>query len=153
MHRIDNSCFLLFIEPPKKKKMKIPVNDEITRIMKLALSEAKTGMSNYSSPEAAPRFRSGPGYKGYHKTACGKRSIGYDYLLENGMITNDLAPFYLQYYRDSIPDSEMKKILKLVTYYKQKYRYKPEVLEQDIPDYWEKDFMTRIREWFDEENE
>ena len=153
MHRTDNTRFLLFIEPPASEKLVVPVNDESTRIMKFALSEAQTGTSNYSFLDEEPRFRQGPGYKGYHVTECGTRSIGVDDLLENGMITNDLATFYLQYYRNSIPQSEMNKMAELVSYYKRKYKDKPEILEKEIPDHRDKGFLTLINEWFDEEEE
>jgi len=47
MNRIDNSRFLLYIEPKKEEKLDIPINDEITKIIKSYLvapqeSAAKT---------------------------------------------------------------------------------------------------------------
>jgi len=131
MHRIDNSRFLLYIEPKKEEKSKEPINDELTEIIKLALFEAKRGVSNYSEVNEKPKFRGvatviekcfcgHPKYGGIHVTDCGKWSQPYDFLLKNKMITNSLATFYLQYYRDSIPESEMKKVMKLAKYYKNK---------------------------------
>jgi hypothetical protein len=113
MYRADNSRFLLYIEPPKEEKSEFPVEDEISQIMIVALYEAKAGVSYYSQLNEPPRFVSGSGYKGYHTTDCGKDSTGNNYLLENGMTTNSLAAFYLQYYRGSIPEREMKKEMNL----------------------------------------
>ena len=126
MYRADNSCFLLYIEPPKEEKSEFPADDEISQIMIVALSEAKTGIANYSEIIEPPRFVSGSGYKGYHTTNCGESSTGNDYLLENAMITNSLAAFYLKYYRDSIPVTEMNKAKDVVAFYKNKY---PETLD------------------------
>jgi hypothetical protein len=130
MHRIDDSLFLLFIEPKKRRKRIFPKNDTISKIMKLALNNSISGTSNYEHLNETPRFSQGRGYKGYHVTECGIRSYGADFLLENGMITNSLADFYLRYYRSSIPKSEMKKVKKLVEYYKNKYRNNPEMYKE-----------------------
>lgn len=127
MCRVDNSRFLLYIEPRKEEKSEFPLDDEISQIMILALTEAKTGIANYAKINEPPRFVSGSGYKGYHVTDCGKNSTSNDYLLGNGMITNSLAAFYLQNYRDSIPETEMKKVSEVVAFYKIKY---PETLEE-----------------------
>jgi hypothetical protein len=122
MHREDNSNYLLFIEPSAEDKLKVPINDELTDLMEMALSKAKEGVSNYSSLEDKKgTFRQGSGFKGRHTTDCGVRSSNIDYLLENGMITNSLATFYLRWYRYSIPNNEMLKVLKLKEYYE---RYK-----------------------------
>jgi hypothetical protein len=120
MHRIDNSRFLLYIEPKKENKSEEPIYDEITDIVGFALSESKEGVANYSSLSESENFRQGSGYKGFHQTECGKRSSNKDYLLKNGMITNSLAVYYVTYYRDSIPESEMKKVNELVNFYKNK---------------------------------
>jgi hypothetical protein len=71
----------------------------------------------YSSKSDNGNFRKGIGFKGFHTTDCGERSASTDFLLENGMITNSLAPFYLRWYRYSIPESEMIKVKKLKEYY------------------------------------
>ncbi|MEI6436731.1 MAG: hypothetical protein WCP32_18050 [Bacteroidota bacterium] len=134
MHRPDTSLFLLFIEPPKEEKSETPLIDELTRIMRLALSEAKSGMSNYFEPNEEPEFYECAGYKGYHRSDCGERSKSCDYLLKNGMITNSLCVFYLQYYRNSIPASEMNKVTELVAFYQHLYHDTPEILQRDIPD-------------------
>lgn len=134
MHREDNSKYLLYIEPRSKDKLQEPINDELTEMMEKALTKAKKGTANYSQLEdkgdgfdwihngetrRVPSFREGNGgYKGIHYTECGERSSNCDYLLENGMITNSLSPFYLRWYRYSIPESEMKKIHQLMEFYK-----------------------------------
>jgi len=157
MHRIDNTCFMLFIEPKKEEKLKTPLDDEISRIMKVALEEAKRGTSNYSRPNEMPYFFESLGYKGYHRTDCGERSYPADYLLENEMITNSLAAFYLRYYRNSIPESEMLKVQKVVAYYKEKYRDTPEKLVPksmvDRPMSVEEWFEKSFKELFEEEKE
>ena len=138
MHREDNSKYLLYIEPKAIDKLKEPINDELVEIMELALSKAKVGVASYSKLEdmgdgyefkwndpkngtqkrLVPSFSEGNAYRGSHRTECGERSSNKDYLLENGMITNSLAPFYLKWYRFSIPESEMRKVEQLVNFYK-----------------------------------
>lgn len=120
MHREDNSRFLLYIEPKKEDKSQNPINDEITEIMELALSEAESGAASYSSLDTVEYFRSGSGFRGFHETECGERSSNKDYLLKNGMITNSLCSFYLKYYRNVIPVTEMNKVTNLVKFYKNK---------------------------------
>lgn len=118
MHRADNTKFLLFIEPKREEKSSTPFNDDFVEVMKMALDKAKEGVSNYSRSDEEPVFSEGAGYKGVHHTACGKSSSNQDYLLENGMVTNSLAPFYLEHYRSAIPETEMKKVNELVKFYK-----------------------------------
>ena len=117
MHREDNSNYLLFIEPSALDKLKEPINDELTDLIEMALSKAKLGTSRYSSLDDRGTFRQGSGFKGTHLTECGERSSNVDYLLENEMITNSLAAFYLRWYRYSISEKEMVKVLKLKDFY------------------------------------
>lgn len=117
MNRIDQSKFLLFIEPKREDKLENPINDELTKMMKMALEKSQEGTSNYSNINSPATFREGSGFKGTHLTDCGERSSNNDYLLENGMITNSLAPFYLEWYRYSIPESEMDKVNELYQFY------------------------------------
>lgn len=114
MHRIDNSKYLLYIEPKKEEKSLEPNNDGLADIVENLIKNAKQGTARYSSLEDQGTFQEGYGYKGVHYTECGERSSNHDYLLENGMITNSLAPFYLRWYRDAIPESEMKKVNQLL---------------------------------------
>ncbi len=118
MHRIDNSKFLLYIEPNKEDKSEIPINDEITGLMAIAFMESKGGVANYSKLEEVENWKESMGYRGVHTTDCLKESDNRDYLLKNGMITNSLCVFYLQYYRDAIPESEMNKVMELINFYK-----------------------------------
>jgi hypothetical protein len=138
MHREDNSKYLLYIEPKAIDKLKEPINDELVEIMELALSKAKVGVASYSKLEdmgdvyefewndpkngtqkrLVPSFSEDGAYRGSHRTECGERSSNKDYLLENGMITNSLAPFYLKWYRFAISESEMRKVEQLVNFYK-----------------------------------
>ena len=121
MHREDNSKFLLYIEPKASDKLKDPIDDELVHIMNMALSKAKSGVAGYSNIDNdGSRFSEGSGYRGHHHTECGERSSNCDFLLENGMITNSLSPFYLKWYRYSIPETEMKKVHELVNFYKTK---------------------------------
>jgi hypothetical protein len=133
MHREDNSKYLLYIEPPLKKKLREPINDELTEMMEMALTKAKQGAAHYHRLEdkgdgfdwtdnngqisRVPSFTEGNYFRGWHQTECGERSSNFDYLLENGMITNSLAPFYLRWYRYSIPESEMNKVKQLIEFY------------------------------------
>ena len=97
----NDKNFLLYIEPKKEDKLETPINDELTSLMEMALSKAKVIAR----------------YRGWHTVDCGQRSDNRDYLLENGMQTNNLAPFYLRWYRYSIPESEMKKVEELRRFY------------------------------------
>lgn len=118
MHRTDTSKYLLYIEPPANEKLETPVVDSLVTMMEYALSTAKKGASRYSNLNDEGTFLLDTGFKGCHFTECGERSTNHDYLLENGMITNSLAPFYLKYYRNSIPKSELWKLEQLKIYYK-----------------------------------
>jgi hypothetical protein len=120
MHRIDNSRFLLYIEPQLKDKSSEANNDEYTQIMELALSESQEGTANYSNTTEKENFRTGGGYKGTHQNCDGMRSSNHDYLLKNGMITNSLCVHYLQYFRKAIPVSEMNKVWELYKFYTNK---------------------------------
>lgn len=119
MHREDNSKFMLYIEPKASEKLQKPIEDGLTRIMERALKLAKTGTANYSNIEDSGEssFNEGSGFRGVHRTECGETSENHEYLLENGYITNSLAPFYLKWYRNSIPETEMKKVMELVDFY------------------------------------
>lgn len=117
MHRTDNSQFLLYIELPEKKKRKNPINDALTRMMTYELKQSISGLANYSDLKSKGGFtQTSKGYRGVHCTDCGEYSTNHDYLLGNGMITNSLAPFYLAYYRNSIPRSERKKTIDLFVF-------------------------------------
>jgi hypothetical protein len=136
MHREGNSKFLLYIEPKASEKLKEPIDDDLVKMMEMALSKSVKGSGHYSSLSdmgdgydfkrtngnimRVPSFAKGGRYMGVHRTECGERSDSCDFLLENGMITNSLAPFYLKWYRYSIPETEMKKVHELAEFYKTK---------------------------------
>lgn len=120
MHRIDNSKYLLYIEPKVEEKLSTPIDDKLTQLMEMAIGKSEIGTALYSKLDDNGTFRGGPGYRGFHSTKCGMRSSNKDYKLENGMITNSLAPFYLKWYRYSIPESEMNKVIELQSFYKNK---------------------------------
>ena len=118
MNRDDNSKYLLYIEPSKKEKLLVPINDELTELIKMAITtNYQEGTAGYSDLDDEGTFEAGYGYKGWHTTDCGEKSDNKDILLENGMITNSLAPFYLQWYRNSIPETDIQKLLELKQFY------------------------------------
>lgn len=119
MHRDDNSQFLLFIEPLKDEKTVEPVEDEYTTLMEMSLTKAKKGTSNYSRIGEDVSFREGSGFRGLHMTDCGTRSSNVDFQLENGMVTNSLAAFYLRWYRNSIESNDWDKLNQLKAFYAQ----------------------------------
>jgi hypothetical protein len=121
MHRIDESMYLLYIEPKKEEKSAEPVDDVYTIIMERAIECAVIGASRYSNVNDHNTFMPDSGFRGCHNTDCGERSTCRDYLLATGHITNSLAPFYLRWYRNSIPQSEMEKVKKVVNAYKVSY--------------------------------
>lgn len=132
MDRDDKSKYLLYIEPKKEEKLENPIDDNMTKLLEMALEKAEVGTANYSKTEdmgdgydwnhngvvrRVPSFSGRGGYKGFHRTACGERSSNHDYRLENGLITNSLAPFYVRWYRYSIPENDMIKIQELAKFY------------------------------------
>lgn len=91
--------YFMMIEPDKDgEPSKEPIEDEITKKVDYIFSKCKT-------PDYC--------YKGFHITKCGKFSDNNDWVLPNGMITNSLCSYYIKYYRDFIPKSEINKINKV----------------------------------------
>ena len=118
MQRDDNSRFLLFIEPTLSQKAGAPINDEWTMIMRVAVSEAKLGTSNYTDPpNVEPWFKEKDRYKGVHYCCDDIESGNYDLLLPNDMITNTLAIHYLTWYRQAVPPSDWKKLEEIQRFY------------------------------------
>ena len=87
----DDPKFLLFMEPKKEDKLDNPIDDKLTKCIEHALSKA----SIYAT------------YRGWHTGPNGERSTNHDYELENGLITNSLAPLYVRWYRYSINENDM----------------------------------------------
>ena len=121
MNRNDNSKYIIYIEPKREEKLKSPINDELTSLMEMAISKAKKGTSLYMESKDNGSFRENMSFKGVHRTSCGEISSSHDFLLENGMITNSLAPFYLRWYRYSIPENDMIKIKQLEKFYEVRF--------------------------------
>ena len=92
---LTNKYFLM-IEPDKEG---IPsqesIEDELTH--KVDYIFFKCTNSNYR-------------YRGFHITRCGEFSDNNNWILTNGMITNSLCIYYIRYYRNYIPQSEIEKI-------------------------------------------
>lgn len=116
MHRNDKSKFLLYIEPKKEEKLIEPINDELTKLMGLAFSQAKRGAANYSDIDEPENFKD-DGWRGWHDTDCGETSDNHDYLLQNGLIVNSLCVFYVKWYRNSIHENDWNKLKQLGNYY------------------------------------
>jgi hypothetical protein len=110
MHRDDDSKYLLFVEYSPLQKSEIPIWDGWVDLLFRAISNATRGTSRYSDRDDVGTFSPGGGWRGVHHTPCGAASSNCEYLLENGMITNKLAPYYLLYYRDHILESDWKKL-------------------------------------------
>ena len=98
----------------------------------MALSKAIPGVSRYNDIndmgdgydweykgviKRVPSFHKDMSFKGLHRTSCGQLSSSTDYLLENGMITNSLATYYVKWYRYSIPENDIIKIEELKNFY------------------------------------
>ena len=95
---VSNKYFLM-IEPDKEgSPSEYPIKDELTNKVDVIFS--KCTKSNYC-------------YKGFHITKCGKFSDNNDWILPNGMITNNLCTYYIRYYRKFIPEIEIEKIDKV----------------------------------------
>ena len=122
MHRADNSNYFLFIEPDATKKSPLPVQDELTESLERAMAQAVEGTSNYDDlADQKGSFRKGGGYRGFHFVEDGEISSVHDYLLPNGFITNSCSVHYVNYYREALPPSELKKLQDLHAYMEKKY--------------------------------
>ncbi len=117
MKRDDNSKFLLYIEPENSEKSEQPIDDDLTKLIEFALNNSITGAANYSELNGEPLHRKEGGWRGCHTVDCGKCSTNHDYLLENGLITNSLAVFYISNYRSSIKRNDWLKIEDLIDFY------------------------------------
>ncbi len=98
----DDSKYLLFMEPKASEKSKEPIEDEWVELAERAIGDAEEGIR----------------CRGFHVTACGAVSKNHDWILQNGMITNSLAPFYLRWYRDSVSVFDFVKLYSLWMYYR-----------------------------------
>ena len=112
MHRTDTSNYFLFIEPDASQKSAQPVQDELTASVQAAFDSSTMGTSRYNDLDDVPgTFRPKAGtYRGFHIAQDGAISDTSDYLLPNGFITNSLCVHYVQYYRQSLPTTELTKL-------------------------------------------
>lgn len=112
MHREDNSKYLLYIEPDPGMKSENPKDDQYTKMLEDAITQGTEGSSNYSDLNDKGSFYPNMGYRGQH-WFDGQGSTNVDYLIDGGYITNSLAPYYMRWYRDVIPQTEIRKIVNL----------------------------------------
>jgi DNA-directed RNA polymerase subunit H (RpoH/RPB5) len=118
MHRNDKSAFLLYIEPKIEQKSLLPMEDEYTVLMRMALEDSKLGRANYNDPGVPEvNFKEGFGWKGWHTNCDGVRSSNQDYLLPNGLVTNSLCVHYLLFYRAAIEVHDWDKLKELQKFY------------------------------------
>lgn len=118
MHREDDSCFVLYIEPYPDQKSAEPIDDELTRKLEAALGQAKKGIASYDDLKVGfglgkDFFSEGGGYRGFHLTPDYEVASSSDYLLPNGLITNAAAVHYVRWYRAAIPACDLKKLATL----------------------------------------
>lgn len=109
MHRVDNSKYVLFIEPKDSDRGK-PVNDWYSEVVQKALERAVSGTSLYGVPTDQGHFLEDSGYRGTHPGPNGLVSSACDYLLPGGYITNSLALYYIRDYRSAVPSQDLEKI-------------------------------------------
>ena len=119
MNRNDRSKFLLYMEPKKEEKSAQPIDDQLTKLLSMAIRKAKKGTSNYSNLNEDALFHVSAGFRGSHKTDCGESSDNHDYQLQNEMVVNSLAPFYARWYRNSISKNDWQKLVDLGAFYGQ----------------------------------
>lgn len=115
MHREDDSCFVLYIEPKVEDKSKQPIDDELTRKVSEAFAAATEGAASYSDLKAGfgdgrHFFSEGSGWRGFHQTPDNEAMSSHDYLLPNGLITNSCCVHYVRWYRRAIPECDLRKL-------------------------------------------
>lgn len=108
MHVTDHNDLLMFIEPVSPPS-NVPVVDELTKKMVVALKWTKDGIM--------VKGRVIPGlYRGVHTCTCGATSSNQDHLLlvqDPVRLTNSLASHYLAWHRNEVPESELAKVAQL----------------------------------------
>ncbi|OPX87479.1 MAG: hypothetical protein A4E53_02467 [Pelotomaculum sp. PtaB.Bin104] len=91
--------YFLMIEPDKEgPPLTTPIEDELSNKVDYIFSKCKP--LDYS-------------FRGFHQTKCFKVSDNKNWFLPNGMITNSLYTYYIRYYRNYVPQSEIDKINKI----------------------------------------
>ncbi len=118
MVRDDKSKFLLFMEPTPEQRSGTAINDEYTNLLRVALSDAKIGKSNFKDTSGNPvEFKEGNKHRGTHKCSDGIISGQQDFLLPTGLITNSLCVHYMLFYRMAISKNDWDKIAELQRHY------------------------------------
>ena len=102
MHREDNTKYLLYIEPKVSDKLKEPINDDLTKMMEVALSKSQEGVARYSDTSDSGSFQKGSGYKGSHSTECGQRSSNKDYIVDERVFNKEDYPDFINWYIKNI---------------------------------------------------
>ncbi len=97
---LSNKYFLMIEPDVQGSPSEYPVEDDLTKKVDFIFSQAKPSKHCY---------------RGFHVTQCGKHSDNRDWILSNGMITHKLCTYYIRYYRQYIPSSEIEKINKVFT--------------------------------------
>ena len=113
----ENPYALLYIEPNPKYRNENPITDELYNIVMDALEESTKGIWYYDELDSTlDNFMLDDSWRGTHRVDEFASSSNRDYLLKCGLVTNSCAGYYLQYYRNQIPDSEIQKLKKLVEF-------------------------------------
>lgn len=113
----NKSRFFLFIEPTPEQKNHTAINDEYTSLLRMALTEAKLGKSNFKESVLIPDFKEGFKHRGTHNGPDGIKSSQQEYLLKNGLVTNSLCIHYLLFYRLAIQNYDWEKMKELQRFY------------------------------------
>jgi hypothetical protein len=97
---------LLYIYPEHKPSLK-PIDDEYTKKSAFLMETAESGsiQRNQFLHGITPNGRAqctGLNCSEYYRT--------WDYLLPNGMVTNEFALHYLRYHREEVPTEELNKL-------------------------------------------
>lgn len=114
---IDNKVVLYF--EPRNKKSDQPIIDELTIKMfnsfKSYVSKGSVNFNRNPRTNIGTIYNENPfseniGTMGIHECICGEESSTFDYLLEDGYITNSLCVHYLAYHRDAVSEEDINKV-------------------------------------------
>jgi hypothetical protein len=103
---------LLFVNPPASAKEEpTKASNTLADALESLLKQAETG--TFYRPTG--NFQSGHLWRGFHIADDGERSLNYDFCLPSrdgrrAFVTNSLAPHYVRYYYNWLPDSEVIKL-------------------------------------------
>lgn len=115
MHRTEKSRYLLYIEPTLDQMSENPINDHLTLGMEDLISNGQAGIVVDSDLNDQETFQVGDSWRGWHRNCDGENSSNCDYLIADGRyITNSLAPHYLRWYREVIPQWMIEAVEEIV---------------------------------------